>query len=174
MQRGHTLTELLLTILIAGIVMTLAIPSMGDVLARQRQRAEIDALFHAFHTAKKESVMRQIVVSLCASSDGERCDHSTDWSAGWMMFVNEDRDEPAQRDTGEARLAWRQPADHILIRSNRRSYTLRSTRRRATNGTVVVCDEKQRAEPRAVVVSVLGRPRVTAENRYGSAYSCLN
>ena len=48
----------------------------------------------------------------------------------------------------------------ILIVANRRGFTLRSTELRATNGTLIICDARERAEARAIVVSYNGRPRV--------------
>ncbi len=171
-QSAFSLLELVLTVAIASIVLALAIPSFGDTLARQRQRVEIDALFHAVHHAKKASVVRNQVVTLCATRDGERCANSADWSSGWLMFENSDRDSPPQRDPGEPRLRYHAVHPDVEVSSNRRNYTLRSTQRRATNGTLVICDRTGRVPPRALVISFTGRPRVASENTRGRAYRC--
>ena len=171
-QSAYSLLELVLTIAIATMVLALAIPSFGDTLAKQRQRAEIDALFRAMYHAKNASVVRHEVVTVCASHDGETCENSADWSGGWMMFENTDQDSPPQRDPGEPRLKFHTVHPEMEISSNRRNYTLRSTRRRATNGTLVVCDRTGRVPPRAVVVSFTGRPRVASETTRGRPYRC--
>ncbi len=171
-QSAFSLLELVLTVAVASIVIALAIPSFGDTLAKQRQRVEIDALFRAVHHAKKASVVRNQVVTLCATRDGELCANSADWSSGWMMFENSDRDSPPQRDPGEPRLRYHAVHPDVEVSSNRRNYTLRSTQRRATNGTLVVCDRTGRVPPRALVISFTGRPRVAAENTRGRAYRC--
>ncbi|MEM9334537.1 MAG: GspH/FimT family protein, partial [Pseudomonadota bacterium] len=138
----------------------------------QRQRVEIDALFRAMYHAKQASVVRHERVTLCASRDGDRCLDSADWSVGWMMFENTDRDSPPQRDDDEPTLKVHAVHPDVEISSNRRYYTLRSTRRRATNGTLVVCDRTGRVPPRALVVSFTGRPRVAAETPRGRPYRC--
>ena len=52
--KGFTLYELLITIILIVLISGLAIPSFSASIARQRQRVEIDALFHAIHLARKE------------------------------------------------------------------------------------------------------------------------
>jgi len=173
-SRGYTLLELLGTVVIVAVVLSIGVPSFADFMATQRQRAEVVHLFHALHEAKKASVTRHRFVSLCASDNGETCVARRDWSGGWILFENTDRETPPQRDPGEPVLRRRKVDSGILIESNRRAYTLRATQRRATNGTIVVCDRSGRVEPRAVVVNHFGRPRITSENRYGSGYACFD
>lgn len=171
-SQGFSLYELLVTLAVIAIVLTVGIPSFADVLARQRQRTELNALFHAVHLAKKESVVRNRVVTICASRDAEQCAPSTDWSAGWLMFENTDKDMPARVDDGEPVLRQHTVEANVKLKSNRQSYTFRSTQKRATNGTIVACDRAARIEPRALVLSYTGRPRITSENRYGTPYKC--
>ncbi len=171
-QSGWTLFELLVTTLTIAVLVVVAVPSFGDMLARQRQRAETDALFHAVHLAKKASITRNRVVSLCPSTDLETCNPGRDWSAGWLMFVNSDRDEPPAVDVGEKILRRHRVDDSVIVRVNRRGFSFRSTNRRATNGTFVVCDRQDRIPPRAVVVSFTGRPRVAEKTTRGALYDC--
>lgn len=170
--RGFSLYELLVTLAVASLVLVFGVPSFGALVADNRLRAETDALFHALHLARKTSVVRRREVTLCPSRDGASCDAGTDWSGGWLLFVNADRDGPPQVDAGEPVLARRQVDERVRIDANRRAFTLRSTHLRATNGTLVVCDRTQRAETRAVVVSYTGRPRVARRDRRGDPYTC--
>ena len=89
------------------------------------------------------------------------------------MFNNRDRDEPPRIDNGEPILQIHKSGPNIRITTNRRGFTLRATEKRATNGTIVVCDLHDRVTPRALVISYTGRPRVTLETRRGDAYACL-
>ncbi len=172
LSSGYSLYELLVTVVIISAVLTLGIPSFSDVLARQRQRVELNALFHAIHLAKKESIVRNRVVTICASRDLEQCESTTNWSNGWLIFENTDKDQPARVDESEPIVARHKVAQHVTLKSNRRSYTFRSTQKRATNGTIVACDNTERIRARALVLSYTGRPRITFENRYGTPYSC--
>jgi type IV fimbrial biogenesis protein FimT len=173
-SRGFSLLELLMTVTLAALVLVIGLPSLGDLAADKRLRAESDALFHAVHLARKASIVRRRVVSLCPSNDGRRCGDGTDWARGWILFADADRDEPPQVDEGEDILRVHAVDERVLIEANRRAFSLRSTELRATNGTLVICDRAGRAEPRALVVSYTGRPRVARENSRGDAYRCSN
>jgi type IV fimbrial biogenesis protein FimT len=172
--RGFSLYELLVTLSIAAMVITIGLPSFSGTLARQRQRVEIDALFHAIHLARKESILRRRVVSLCPSVDGTQCNPSRDWSSGWIMFENRDKDVPPHIDPGEPLLQRHAVEPTVRILANRQGFTLRATVRRATTGTIVFCDRQDRIRPQGLVVSYTGRPRVARENRAGEPYNCAD
>ena len=90
------------------------------------------------------------------------------------MFNNRDRDQPPQLDPGEPVLQVHTVGENVRITANRRGFTLRATQKRATNGTIVVCDSAGRVRPRALVVSYTGRPRVALENPRGEPYQCAD
>ena len=169
---GYTLYELLVTVAIAATVLSLGVPALAGVVARSRQIAEINALHHAIHLARIESVTRRQYVSLCPSSDGKRCSAGRNWSRGWLMFVNSDRDSPPQVDSDEVVLSVHAVDPAIRLTANRSGFTLRGTRFRATNGTFVACDIAGRASPRALVVSYTGRPRSALKKPSGELYAC--
>ena len=171
---GYSLYELLLALTLIAVIVGLGLPSFGSLLARSKMRVEVNALFHAVHLARKESIMRRRVVSLCPSLDGLQCEPGRDWSAGWLMFENSDRDEPPRRDPGEPLLQAHRVHETVRIVANRRGFTLRSTVKRATNGTFVVCDRAARAAPVALVVSYTGRPRTADADRRGNPYACAD
>jgi len=173
-QGAYSLYELLLTLGLFAIVMTLGLPSFGNMVANHRLRVEIDMLFHAVHLARKESVVRRRVVTICPTRDGQRCEPSLDWSTGWMMFVNDDRSDADTRDHDEPVLRHSKVDSGVRIAANRRSFSLRSTELRATNGTVVFCDPAGRVAPRALVISYTGRPRVASKDSRGRSYQCAH
>ena len=118
--------------------------------------------------------MRRRVVSLCPSIDAVSCQPGKDWSSGWLMFANHDGDDPPQIDAGEPLLQVHAVAESIRITTNRRGFTLRATQKRATNGTIVVCDMANRIPPKALVVSYTGRPRVAQKTTRGTPYACAD
>ena len=170
--KGYSLYELIITTTVVSIVVTLGVPSFGKMVADHRLKAEVDALFHAVHLARKESVLRRRAVTLCPSSDGLNCRPGRDWSVGWMMFINLDRDLPATRDQDEPVLQIHAVSRHNQVTANRESFSFRTTELRATNGTLIFCDKARRAGSRALVVSYTGRPRVTRNDRRGKPYEC--
>lgn len=172
--QGFTLYELLITIVLIALLASLALPSLAGSIARSRQHVEINALFHAVHQARSESIMRRKVVSLCPTLDGQDCAPGRDWSRGWLLFENKDRDSPPELDAGEPILLTHRVSDSVRISANRQGFTLRATFLRATNGTFVFCDPEDRITPRALVISYTGRPRVARHNSKGDLYSCAD
>ena len=171
---GYSLLELMMTIAVAALILTLGVPSFSALKARNAQRVEINALFHAVHLARKGSIMRKQVVSLCPTADGLTCNPGRDWSGGFLVFENSDRDEPPELDDGDILLYRHLASPSVKIAANRRGFTLRATFLRATNGTLVVCDRAARVSPRALVISYTGRPRVAERTPRGAPYSCAD
>lgn len=172
--RGYSLYELLVTTGLIAVLLAVGIPSFASIIARQRQLTEINALFHAIHVARKESIMRRRAVSLCPSHDGLSCTNGTDWSGGWLMFENSDRDSPPHVDSGEPVLQRHAVSSDVIIQANRRGFTLRATFLRATNGTFIVCDRSNRIPAKGLVVSYTGRPRVALSRTSGKPYACAH
>ncbi len=119
-------------------------------------------------------MVRRRAVTLCPSPDGENCVPGFDWSDGWILFVNLDRDAPATRDTGEPLLQRFAVSSHNQVTANRRSFSFRTTALRATNGTFIFCDKARRGATRALIVSYTGRPRVSRIDRNGKPYKCAH
>ncbi len=167
--RGFTLYELLVTILLLAMLATLGAPLFEKSYAKAQQTTEINALFHAFHLARKESILHHKVVSLCPSDDGARCVPGRDWSNGWVLYRD---DLVATIGARQAVILSHQGNGNFSVSSNRRSYTLRGTVRRATNGTFIICDRLGRIPPKALIVSYTGRPRVASARPDGRPYTC--
>ncbi len=173
-HRGYTLYELLITLVLVAILFAVAVPSFANIVASGRIRTEISALFHAVHLARKESIVRRKVVSICPSANGTQCLGGKDWSMGWILFENADRDSPPRVDEGETVLSHHVVDERVRITANRAGFTLRATFMRATNGTMVVCDHMSRISAKALVVSYTGRPRVAVHKRNRELYTCAD
>lgn len=169
---GYSLYELIMTVAVVALVLSLGVPSFGRIVAEHRLRVGVDTLFHAIHLARKESIVRRRVVTLCPSADGQNCLSGFDWSEGFIMFVNRDRDSPAQRDADEPLIRQYPASSHNKVVANRRSFSFRTTALRATNGTFILCDKARRAKARALIVSYTGRPRVSLIDRFGKPRQC--
>lgn len=170
--KGFTLLELAIVLALLAILASLLYSGLGRVVANNNIHREINALFHAIHLARKESVVRRRVVSLCPSEDGATCSAVLEWPRFWILFENGDRDDPPIRDPGEPLLHHHEIGTDIRILANRRGFSLRSTDLRATNGTIRVCDRHRRVPARALVVSYTGRPRIALEDSRGNPFRC--
>ena len=100
-QTGFTLYELLTTMLIVGVVLTLGIPNMQSFRQNSRMTAAANDLHSSFHLARSEAARAKNNISICASADSSQATPvcSGGFEAGWVVF--EDRDFDLVVDTGE-------------------------------------------------------------------------
>jgi type IV fimbrial biogenesis protein FimT len=170
---GVTLLELMIALSIVAILGTLAVPSFSGLLHDSERTTAVNSFVHSLYLARSEAIKRGEVVSLCKSANGENCSNTApDWNGGWMVFINEDRDEPPVRDANEPVIAvyegW--PTGHIT--SNRSAYSFRAYTQAVVNGTIVFCDSRGSAHARAVIISHTGRPRVTQRDASNKPLKC--
>lgn len=172
-SRGMTVLELMISMAILAIVSTLAVPGFSSLLHNAGRTTAVNDFIHAVYLARSEAIKRGTVVSLCKSTDGQVClNHVPEWSTGWMVFVNHDRDDPPQRDAGEPVLAVYQgwPGGHIT--SNRTAWSFRAYTQAVVNGTLVFCDPRGSAQARAIIISHTGRPRVAQRDASNKPLRC--
>lgn len=170
---GFTLIELLATVSVVAILGLVAVPSFQALRLNSERTVTVNAFFHALFYARSESIKRGKIVSVCRSVDGERCaTHSAAWTDGWIVFVNDDRDDPAERDPQEAVLAVYEGWQAGSITSNRLTYSFRPHAQAVVNGTILFCDPRGPAESRAIIISHTGRPRVSNRDSAGRALNC--
>src|SRR5690242_6030354 len=91
-QHGFTLVELLFTLAIASILVTIGIPALGSILARSHRRAVEDMLHEGLVHARETAIMRNVRVIVCPSPDGKICVTTTDWQNGWLIATDADHD----------------------------------------------------------------------------------
>ncbi len=87
---GFTLIELMITLAIVGILLTLGVPSLKTFMQGNQLIASSNELLSALHVARSEAIKLNSRVSICESSDGTSCSNTGSWKNGWIVFVDFD------------------------------------------------------------------------------------
>lgn len=86
---GFTLLELLVTISIAAILMSIAIPSFNSQRERSLVTGASNDLLADILLARSEAVKRSTRVTVCTSSNMTSCGGAS-WADGWIIFQDPD------------------------------------------------------------------------------------
>ena len=120
-QAGFTLLELMLVVTIGGILLAIAIPSMGNFIRNSRITSAANDVMAALHFTRSESIKRRMPVTLCTSANTLNADDTQNDAAtcaaspfltGWIAFV--DTNQSGQRDVGEAILLNHEPMNALI------------------------------------------------------------
>ncbi|MFZ6755190.1 GspH/FimT family pseudopilin [Undibacterium sp. Dicai25W] len=78
---GVTLIELLVTISVIGILLTLAVPNFSTLIERQKLMTTATEFYAAVNLTRSEAIKRGSQVSV-AANDG------VSWKSGWTIFID--------------------------------------------------------------------------------------
>ncbi|HEY7871198.1 MAG TPA: GspH/FimT family pseudopilin [Rudaea sp.] len=162
-DRGFTLTELLVTLAIAGILAMIGAPAMGSLLARTRDASTEAMVANTLRHARSAAVMRNARVLVCPSRDGRRCNPGDDWQHGWI--VAKDADHDGQPDT-DAPLFLAQAAmpvgTRVITSAGRGQLAFHPNGSAAgSNARFTICHANARTG-KAVIVANSGRVRLAS------------
>ena len=177
-QAGFTLYELLITVLIVGIILSLGIPNMQAFTRNSRITSTANDLHSAFHLARSESSRAKTNITICASANSMAADANCGgtWDQGFIVFV--DVDGNIDRNGADETVLRAHPAiDSTLsyaIAADATYFSYSSTGQGRPNvgdqpavSQIVICDERGSSQgpaddstARLFVVTPLGRGTV--------------
>ena len=77
-ERGFTMTELIVTLSVAAILATVAVPSFNSIIASQRAKTLASALYATLAKARSEALTLNGNVTLQPKAGG--------WASGWQIL----------------------------------------------------------------------------------------
>lgn len=89
---GFTLVELMITLFIISILLTVGLPSLRSYSQSNQLVAASNELLSALHIARSEAIRLNSRVSICESSNGTSCATTGSWENGWIVFVDANGD----------------------------------------------------------------------------------
>jgi len=159
-QRGMTLIELVMALAVVAIVVSLASPSLGSLVNRNRIVAASNELVASINLARQNAVMQRAITSLCPSTDGQRCTGANRWDEGWIVFRDPDNNRQPESQSDVLRVFSSLEGLHSDSAGRTRIRYFPTGFATGTNLTIKLCDPQYPDQSRAVIVSNSGRARV--------------
>jgi type IV fimbrial biogenesis protein FimT len=178
-QKGYSLIELMTTIAVASILISVAMPGMQSFRLNSHLTGEINAMVSAMHLARNTAITTNSRVTLCASSNATTCE-AVAWDKGWIAFIDQDSDQFV--DVDETILRAGSKADNLRISSTEYATFLmyRPNGRVMRNvvsentGQFTFCDRRGSGHAKAIILDLSGRPRTADNDSFGVTLSCTS
>lgn len=82
---GFTLVELMVTIAVAAILLTVGVPSLKSLYDAYRGSSEISRIQQALSFARNQAISYGAPVAVCPNNDGSSC--GTSWQSGLLIYA---------------------------------------------------------------------------------------
>jgi len=176
-QQGFSLAEVVATLGVLGVSLSLVVPSLASVTASNLRASAINELVTTLQVARNEAITRNESIAVCPSQDGKTC-APVAWESGWIRFVDSDGD--FRLGPGEPLLGATPALGALEVRTEAFSgavgYTpsgrVSSPGRGQAGGEFTFCLVNDPAEARVLAISSLGYPALAAQHADGRQPDC--
>lgn len=168
-KSGFTLIELIVTVALAAIIVTIGIPSFRTAILNNSRTAQVNEFVGVLNIARSEAIKRGSRVTICRRLNDTTCANDTTsiWENGWIVFVDKDQDSII--DTGEEILkVYGAIPSGFTLRTGGTftqsvAYLPNGVSSSNTNfgtDTFRLCDNRGLNQARFIAISITGRVRV--------------
>ena len=165
--KGLTLVELMITISVLAIVLSVAVPPLNTFLARSELTSASNKILGNIHYLRSEAIVRNSTTVLCPSSNGSLC-NTTDWSLGWIAYEDKNQDGKLATDGTEEIFSVTNPLNNYF--SMKTTSGLMSSIQYKSDGTlksnqgsIIIChaNSPKKSNTRIIEISSGGRANIS-------------
>jgi type IV fimbrial biogenesis protein FimT len=159
---GFTLTEILITLSIISILLSIAAPSFSSLITEIKITTQSNELLSMLILTRSEAIKRNQRVTMCKSANNLTCTNEGNWDQGWIIFT----DNPPIGETDENDVILRTHAtltgnNSIIGNQNVRNYISYTPNGRSTlannalqGGTLYICNADNLAKGKKITLSL--------------------
>lgn len=103
-RRGFTLTEMMVVLTVAGLLLLVGVPNLREMILRHQLRVTANAMLAAINLTRAQAVARGQRVIMTPADPRQ-----ADWASGWRVFV--DRNASLSFDAGDELIFERGPVE---------------------------------------------------------------
>ncbi|MDP5145129.1 GspH/FimT family pseudopilin [Shewanella sp. ULN5] len=87
-RNGFTLVELMVTIAVAAILLTIGVPSLTSIYEGVRVNNNVEKIHNIMAFARNQAISYGATVNVCPFASATSCGATTDWSNGIRVYLN--------------------------------------------------------------------------------------
>ena len=166
-NRGFTIIELMVTLGIVALLLAAGVPGFRGLIMDNRLVSSSNQFVTSVNMARSTAVKFQRNATVCSSTNYDdpvpTCAGATDWSTGWIVWVDKDRD--ATPDAGEI-ISVYGPLDPTTTFSSTAAtaFTYDARGFGTTGGDqMMLCDNRTAETGRRIRVNAAGRTNISRQ-----------
>lgn len=169
-ESGFTLVELMVVATIAVILLVATAPGFRDVINNNRITSQVNRLVSDVQLARAEAMRRGERVVLCRSANPDESSpicggNAREWSEGWLVFVDADKDGIFTSGDLLVRATTRLKGGIEMLSNAVGAETIQFNADATTNHDgdtlrLVLCDARGSSFGKQINIPPVGRPRL--------------
>lgn len=173
-QTGLTLIELLMTLAIAAVLLSLSLPTFAHFTARNSVAASHNLMMTGFAAAREAAIVHRAPAVLCPGDATTGCRKDGIWDGGWILFLDRNTDGSLGGSDTLLRTETGFAGDVAIRSSRHRSRVTFKPNGMAegSNLTVKLCDTRG-APLQGLVTSNTGRTRASTAAEVAKMTACF-
>jgi type IV fimbrial biogenesis protein FimT len=164
-KNGFTLLELMVTLAIASILLSVGVPSFRNIIMDNRLVNHANQFVTSVNLARSAAVRYQRNATICTSANYSAavptCNGGSNWTQGWIVWVDKDRDDAI--DANEIISVHEPLSGSVSLTSggaSRFTYDARGFSVTAADN-MALCDGRDAETGRLIKVNNVGRTSVS-------------